>query len=951
MIPDIKKLIAGFLACSLLATLFILIAPSFLSQTPASVSQENNSTNIQNAFTPKSDTISSVTSGNSEESAQSRTLTPSTNLTQRLGNLLAREIINTNEEAGVLSGPPEGLAVPKQAALEATIKDSLSDASSFPFSVPDFTRSISDSALSIIENPSAEDYQHYTDATQGVLEKTIWSKNFQNLLEEESPSIESAYAATTVYGTASRDLAQISVPAPLVSFHKKITTVVINRKKLTDLALDNFEDPLKSIAILKQLDGQVESIIEQDLTNLHNEAERIRTLSLHAPVQSGTRNLADYILGIDRAFAQGYVPVDATGPVSKAFQTHEAKATTTTWLRRLWEWGQKIFLQQLKNQLISLLEQQIVNWINGGGSPQFVTDWQGFISTAFNNAAGAAIQEILPGLCQPSSPLLRISLVLPSVNIPVYSGCTLNQVISNVKNFYSSFRSGGWVQYGVTFEPTGNYFGAIIEGHDRVTRTALAAADAAKNKALAGSGFLSTEVCPSTNKSPGAEGCPGGEHPLIRTPGSVLGATVTKALGSNFDLIVNANDIGGLVQTVTNAALTRIVTLGLSAVSGKPSGLGLSNVAYTNNSSLSQGLQSAESDAKTKATVDQTNQESTFDGLQTSTSPQADPFAQGVDTEEEISTSNNPVSLAENKPVRQSSTWVSRGSASAAEYAVDGRKSNSLYGSAVTDRGGNSWLVVDLQEIAVIDRVDIQEFPGRLFSGCIIISAQNPGSSPLSCNGSNGVTIPFAPTGAETLVSIPVGKISGRYVWVQQQSSKDNMIISELGVFGAGTGQGNNSSATAISMISPGGDVLSWNRGTTSYPRLDIVSSKPASGLSLSFEIKKAPASGTGVTRKITGNYADAPLGDLLASLNVTLRNAAGTSLVSDTLNFSINQGATVFSPSQSFSLPANTINSLTYDATVYSYAGINDSYLLLTTLHDDAGVVISTHAFTINVH
>lgn len=592
MVPDIKKLIAGFLLFSFLATAFSLIFLNPPSRTGAPAKADARKTETAalaggNAFAPKAAGDDALPSD-----ASAQTLGAGTNLTRQLGDLLSNEVIRANEEAaasGLIAkeNVPTALAVPKNEALASAINARLADNNAV--ALPRFDEYAPDSSLSIIEAPAADDFSNYGGAIMDVLDRTILSNEFQNILAaSSSPNMESAYAATTVYGSAVRELLRVPTPRPLVEFHKRVIAVAENQNKLVNLALGDPNDPLKSLVELKRLEGELDTIIARDIANVVNETNRLRLLSRAAPVKTEnagvTRRVVEYLFGIERALAQGQsVPV-LDSSVLKAvtsLKVDQKTSNTKNWLRRLWEWAQHVLLQQLKNQIIKMLEAQIVNWINGGGTPQFVTDWKGFLGKAFDNAAGAAIEEFLPELCYPF-PLrasLRLTFLLPTFPYSTYeyAGCTLNQVVSNVKNFYNDFRSGGWPQYGVTFQTTGNYFGILLEGHDRMLFAGAEAQEAAKNKAIAGAGFLGSEICPSTGKPPVGNGCPNGEQPLVRTPGKVLGDLTAKALGSNFDLVVNANDIAGLVATVTNAALTRLVSIGVSSVSGAVTGRGLAD--------------------------------------------------------------------------------------------------------------------------------------------------------------------------------------------------------------------------------------------------------------------------------------------------------------------------------------------------------------------------------------
>ncbi len=604
MVPNIKKLITGFLLVATIITTISFGIKSFLNyQAQKSTSLENISNNTkttvpENAFLAKQSANSNTTFPSETNAGNS-----SNNLTERLGTLLANKIIQVNEDAGTLDGPPTGLVAPSKTDLQTLIKENLADAATLQIAPPEFPQNLPPNSLKIIENPTEQDFIAYLSKARNILENTVLSNDFENL-QQKPASIEAIYAGISVYGGAVKKLLDLPVPAPLEKFHEKLVVLLSNQKEMVNADLGSPNDPLKSIAILNQIGGKIEYILTRDARNFQLEID-----ALNLSLLPSSRPLVERVLGIEVARAQTdpggelgtdwqggadtggeigggqQVPVKDAGAIAaeKRLIGEQTKSNTRNWFQKTKDIANNILLQELKNQIIRMLEQQIVNWINGGGSPQFVTDWKGFLADAFNNAAGAAIEQLIPQLCYPIQPWLRLTFQVPSVNIPVYNGCTLNQVVNNVTNFYQNIRSGGWLQYGVTFQPTGNPFGILIEGHDTLVQKAIDAANAEEKKVLAGNGFLSTQICPSTKAKPGPQGCPNGESPIVRTPGKVLGDTLSSAIGDMpKSLIVSANDIAGLVATVADAALTRLVTLGVSTASGQTTGSGVTSITYGN---------------------------------------------------------------------------------------------------------------------------------------------------------------------------------------------------------------------------------------------------------------------------------------------------------------------------------------------------------------------------------
>ena len=241
---------------------------------------------------------------------------------------------------------------------------------------------------------------------------------------------------------------------------------------------------------------------------------------------------------------------------------------------RLIEWAKEMAVDFVKDQLIHRMVQQVVTWIQGGGQPQFITNWKGFLRDASNLAAGSVIEKIAPQLCQSFGPLVRISL-LP-VNLPSYPvTCTLDQVVANVQDFYNDFNQGGWIAYGAALQPQNNYLGALIQVSDIADREAAKAQAAAQAEAQAGQGFLGQQDCVKHVwvDVPGSAGtlpsrqlkC---EEYKTTTPGATQASILGQSIEAPLHRIVNAKDITALVSALINAGLTKLVDIGTKGLLG-----------------------------------------------------------------------------------------------------------------------------------------------------------------------------------------------------------------------------------------------------------------------------------------------------------------------------------------------------------------------------------------------
>lgn len=145
----------------------------------------------------------------------------------------------------------------------------------------------------------------------------------------------------------------------------------------------------------------------------------------------------------------------------------------------------------LRKQLMAMLVNDIVKWIQGGGVPRGVTDWQQFLKDAANAAAGTFIDQYLGMgfLCQRFDVKLKIALTaIPTFDESVK--CTFSQIVANINTFLNDFSQGGWKAWISISEAPNNIMGAYLIALDKKIGVQAEAEQAAQNEAIASSGFL-----------------------------------------------------------------------------------------------------------------------------------------------------------------------------------------------------------------------------------------------------------------------------------------------------------------------------------------------------------------------------------------------------------------------------------------------------------------------------
>lgn len=230
--------------------------------------------------------------------------------------------------------------------------------------------------------------------------------------------------------------------------------------------------------------------------------------------------------------------------------------------RMAWEWVQttieNALLDFVRKQIMDMIVRDTITWIQGGGTPKFITDWRGFLQDAANVAFDTVINQVgLARLCQPFSMQIQLSL-LPVQRFPTRISCTLDQIVGNINNFYNNFSNGGWIAYSASWDPNNNWYGNMLQIEDQFIIENSRRVRAAQNEGQASAGFLGVRRCLNGfNNVDGTFVCTQEE---IVTPGEAVGQSVASAITSDsrWD-----QDIKSWTSALINALINRIIREGL----------------------------------------------------------------------------------------------------------------------------------------------------------------------------------------------------------------------------------------------------------------------------------------------------------------------------------------------------------------------------------------------------
>lgn len=212
----------------------------------------------------------------------------------------------------------------------------------------------------------------------------------------------------------------------------------------------------------------------------------------------------------------------------------------------------------LRKRLFDMVVDQIVNWIQGGGQPLFVQNWETFLGQYGNIVTGDLVKQLnIAGICRPFGIQLQIAVMQP----PRFSSqmsCTLDQIVGNMVNFYNNFRTGGFVAYREIWQPRNNFYGALLLTMDEKETQIADRRFAALEEARAGNGFLGTRKCDERG------------HCYITTPGMQVGAAAAETVGADLKYLIGLpqHEFAAYVAAISDAFINRLVREGVNGMQG-----------------------------------------------------------------------------------------------------------------------------------------------------------------------------------------------------------------------------------------------------------------------------------------------------------------------------------------------------------------------------------------------
>jgi len=161
------------------------------------------------------------------------------------------------------------------------------------------------------------------------------------------------------------------------------------------------------------------------------------------------------------------------------------------------EWLLGVFLNLLLHQILAQLTNDIVNWIQNGTEPRFLTmgldDWLGM---GVDNALGAFIDQYLGigWLCEPFDIDIKIAM-LDQTTFKEEAKCTLSDMVENIEDFYNDFSKGGWKGWIELTEGGNNVYSVYLIALDEKYRIIGIENKEQEAEIARGNGFFSPKDC------------------------------------------------------------------------------------------------------------------------------------------------------------------------------------------------------------------------------------------------------------------------------------------------------------------------------------------------------------------------------------------------------------------------------------------------------------------------
>jgi hypothetical protein len=265
-----------------------------------------------------------------------------------------------------------------------------------------------------------------------------------------------------------------------------------------------------------------------------------------------------------------------------------------------WAWNTKnsalkMAMASFRKMLLDYMVDEIVRWIQGGGEPRFITDWEGFLLDVADQAGGKFLEELLgsdvmAGLCR-SDWAIKVNIALQKPpRFATQARCTLTDIGANFDDFMDNFNNGGWKAWIKVSEAQNNPYGFYLMALNEKLAREAEAKTGAKMKAETGKGFLGDDVCEKITCSTGGYGPKGGVETetktgvwdkndipsgcscdkwTTKTPGHIAAVALDKSVFKDIEWLQNNEEWESYIVAITNALVNRMIKEGVMSITSQ----------------------------------------------------------------------------------------------------------------------------------------------------------------------------------------------------------------------------------------------------------------------------------------------------------------------------------------------------------------------------------------------
>ena len=184
----------------------------------------------------------------------------------------------------------------------------------------------------------------------------------------------------------------------------------------------------------------------------------------------------------------------------KAMEYYEKLQTAIAqWMqsKKIIEWAKGALLNILLHQILAKLTNDIVNWIQNGTEPRFLTMGLGnWLSMAADNALGDFVNQYLGigWLCEPFDAEIKIAMQ-KQTTFKEEAKCSISDMVNNIEDFYNDFSVGGWGGWIKLTEGGNNVYSAYLIALEEKNRIIGNEEKEQEAEIARGNGFFSPKDC------------------------------------------------------------------------------------------------------------------------------------------------------------------------------------------------------------------------------------------------------------------------------------------------------------------------------------------------------------------------------------------------------------------------------------------------------------------------